>query len=202
MSSFSVLTQQYAERTVITVAGETDLGPCPELLRAARTVPLGGRTLQLDVSGVSFMDSSGLNLLLQLRRRLLAERGRFLVTGLQNQPTGLLHLTETYDLLTADTDGPLLGFSLPRGRLGAWAAESNPPIVPNAFIRIPPQGKATIIVDKIELGQGVYTSFPMMVCEELELGLDQIEVAPAPPDRYGTPYRSGTTDCAWTRWEP
>ncbi|MEU0061276.1 STAS domain-containing protein [Streptomyces sp. NPDC006334] len=46
------------------------------------------------------MDSTGLNLLLKLRRRLLAEGGRLLVTGLQAQPAHLLRLTETDTLLT------------------------------------------------------------------------------------------------------
>ncbi|TQE32832.1 STAS domain-containing protein [Streptomyces ipomoeae] len=45
------------------------------------------------MSGVSFMDSVGLNLLLKLRRRLLAEGGQLLVTGLQSQPaSGRCHV--------------------------------------------------------------------------------------------------------------
>lgn len=115
MTDFAVLTQQYADRTVITVAGEIDLGSCPELVRATLATPLGGRMLQVDVTGVPFMDSSGLNLLLQLRRRLLAEGGRLLVTGLQHQPARLLLLTETYDLLTTGSDGTAVGLPLPAG---------------------------------------------------------------------------------------
>ncbi|MEU6807403.1 STAS domain-containing protein, partial [Streptomyces neyagawaensis] len=54
---------------------------------------------------VSFMDSSGLNLLVQLHRRLHAEGKRLTVTGLQPQPARLLEITETYALFTADTTG-------------------------------------------------------------------------------------------------
>ncbi|WP_055489088.1 STAS domain-containing protein [Streptomyces sp. TP-A0356] len=110
MNDLTVITQQYAESTVITVAGAVDLKTCPALVRATLVIPLGGKTLQLDLSRVSFMDSSGLNLLLQLRRRLLAEGGRLVVTGLQKQPARLLHLTETYELLIPDTagDSPVL----------------------------------------------------------------------------------------------
>jgi anti-anti-sigma factor len=54
------------------------------------------------MSGVSFMDSVGLNLLLKLRHRLLAEGGHLLITGLQTQPASVLHLTETDTLLTPD----------------------------------------------------------------------------------------------------
>ncbi|MFI1539713.1 STAS domain-containing protein [Streptomyces anandii] len=102
MNDFTMTTQQHPDRTVITVSGEMDLRTCPELAQAAFVVPLSGRTLHLDLSGVSFMDSSGLNLLVLLRRRLQAEDGRFAVAGLQAQPARLLELTETYELLTAD----------------------------------------------------------------------------------------------------
>jgi anti-anti-sigma regulatory factor len=51
------------------------------------------------------MDSSGLNLLLLLRRRLQARGGRLTVTGLRHQPKHLLALTGTHDLLTAGTTG-------------------------------------------------------------------------------------------------
>ncbi len=105
MQGLTVSTQQYADRTVITAAGEMDLATRPALEQAALGVPLGGRTLQLELSGVTFMDSIGLNLLLQLRKRLLAEEGRLLVTGLQAQPEQVLQLTETYELLTADLAG-------------------------------------------------------------------------------------------------
>ncbi|MFE9454930.1 STAS domain-containing protein [Streptomyces sp. NPDC006739] len=74
----------------MTVRGEIDLQTCPQLSRAAFVTPLGGEPLYLDLSGVSFMDSSGLNLLLLLRRRLHAEGGRLAVTGLQPQPVSLL----------------------------------------------------------------------------------------------------------------
>jgi anti-anti-sigma factor len=54
----------------------------------------------MDLSGVTFMDSSGLNLMLQLRKRLIAEGGQIAVTGLQPRVEYVLRLTETYELLT------------------------------------------------------------------------------------------------------
>jgi anti-sigma B factor antagonist len=55
------------------------------------------------------MDSSGLNLLLRLRRRMLTEAGHLVVTGLQEQAADLLRLTGTYELFTAaDEGGPVL----------------------------------------------------------------------------------------------
>lgn len=103
MNDFTVLSQQYPDRSVITVRGEIDLHTCPQLARAAAIIPLSGKALHVDLSGVSFMDSSGLNLLVLLRRRLRAEGGRLAVTGLQHQPAHLLQITETYALFAADT---------------------------------------------------------------------------------------------------
>ncbi|MGV9563503.1 STAS domain-containing protein [Streptomyces sp. NPDC003480] len=103
MNDLTLTTQQHPDGTVITVAGEIDLNTCSALARAALNVPLGGKTLRLEMSGVSFMDSTGLNLLLQLRGRLHAEGGRLVLTGLQDQAARLLHLTGTYDLLVSDT---------------------------------------------------------------------------------------------------
>ncbi|MFG2576134.1 STAS domain-containing protein [Streptomyces sp. NPDC048481] len=57
-------------------------------------------TRLIPLAWVSFMDSTGLNLLLKLRRRLLAEGGHLLVTGLQPQPAHVLRVTETDTLLT------------------------------------------------------------------------------------------------------
>ncbi|MEW2515817.1 STAS domain-containing protein [Streptomyces sp. NPDC046870] len=103
VSEFTVLSQQYPDRSVITVRGEIDLHTCPQLARAAAIIPLGGKALYVDLSGVTFMDSSGLNLLVLLRRRLHAEGGRLAVIGLQPQPARLLEITDTYELFAADT---------------------------------------------------------------------------------------------------
>src|SRR6188768_2517967 len=40
---------------------------------------------------------------------------------------------------------------------------------PNAFIRIAPTGKVTVVVGQSEMGQGVMTSLPMIVADELEV---------------------------------
>ncbi|MEU9033997.1 STAS domain-containing protein [Streptomyces sp. NPDC048352] len=107
MNDFTVVTRQhrYHTHTLITVIGDMDVQTRPELekvTRAAAAIPLDGQTLELDLSGVSFMDSSGLKLLLVLRRRLEATGGHLTVTGLQHQPTALLLLTGTHALLTGD----------------------------------------------------------------------------------------------------
>ena len=41
---------------------------------------------------------------------------------------------------------------------------------PNAFIRIDHSGKTNLVMPQVEMGQGVYTSIPMMLAEELDGG--------------------------------
>ncbi|HHJ15641.1 MAG TPA: xanthine dehydrogenase family protein molybdopterin-binding subunit [Gammaproteobacteria bacterium] len=59
---------------------------------------------------------------------------------------------------------------------------------PNAFVRVAPDDSVTIIVHKSEMGQGVYTSLPMIVADEMEADWEKVrvEVAPAAPAYYHT----------------
>ena len=51
---------------------------------------------------------------------------------------------------------------------------------PNAFIRIGNDNTVTIVVSKLEFGQGVLTSLPMLVAEELECDWTQVRSEHAP----------------------
>jgi isoquinoline 1-oxidoreductase beta subunit len=62
------------------------------------------------------------------------------------------------------------------------ASESAPAFAPNAFVRIGRDGRVTMIVGQVEMGQGMYTSMPMLIAEELEVPLDQVRVEHAPPN--------------------
>jgi isoquinoline 1-oxidoreductase beta subunit len=81
--------------------------------------------------------------------------------------------------------GLVIGFYLPKGGR-AYAAEEPPQpgkksiYPPNAFIRIAPDDSITIIVNKSEMGQGVYTSLPMLIAEELEADWSRISIESAP----------------------
>jgi isoquinoline 1-oxidoreductase subunit beta len=68
-----------------------------------------------------------------------------------------------------------------RAATGA-AAAAPPAFVPNAFIRIGSDGQVTLIMNQVEMGQGTYTSMPMLLAEELEVGLDQVQLEHAPPN--------------------
>src|SRR5581483_7581517 len=56
------------------------------------------------------------------------------------------------------------------------------PAVLNAYIRIDPDGAIVLIMPKVEMGQGTFTSLPMLVAEELEISLDALSLEHAPPD--------------------
>jgi isoquinoline 1-oxidoreductase subunit beta len=77
--------------------------------------------------------------------------------------------------------GLLLAFNVP-ARFGSAMAASTVSFAPNAFIRIDASGKVAITVAYVEMGQGTYTSIPMLIAEELEVDLASVRVEHAPPD--------------------
>src|SRR5260370_25177652 len=87
--------------------------------------------------------------------------------------------------------GLLLGWHIEGGPRLAAAATTAPPLefAPNAFIRVGTDDGVTLIMGQVEMGQGMYTSMPMLLAEELEVGLDQVRLEHAPPDdkRYANP---------------
>ena len=70
--------------------------------------------------------------------------------------------------------------AVPRSTAAA-AAPDLPAFAPDAFIRIGTDGRVTLIMPQVEMGQGMYTSMPMLIAEELEVTLDQVQVEHAPP---------------------
>ena len=79
--------------------------------------------------------------------------------------------------------GLLLGFYLPQA-IGAEAAEAATvgAFAPNAFVRIDRDDRVTLIMPQVEMGQGTYTSMPMLIAEKLEVSLAQVTLEAAPPD--------------------
>lgn len=88
--------------------------------------------------------------------------------------------------------GLLIGVGLgamPDAAEAAGASAGTPPWTPNAFVKIAPDGRVTVTMGYIEMGQGTYTSVPMLIAEELEVDLAAVRVEHAPPDDklYGNP---------------
>lgn len=93
--------------------------------------------------------------------------------------------------------GLLVGFHVP----DIARAATPPPadFAPNAFVRIAPDGKVTVIINKAEMGQGPTTSLSMLLAEELDADWEQVgfEFAPVDPvyahPGYGIQMTGGST---------
>jgi len=76
----------------------------------------------------------------------------------------------------------------------------------NAFVEIGADETVTILVNKSEMGQGVYTSLPMLVAEELECEWSKIRVESAPVEAvynhtaFGIQMTGGSTSVS-SEWE-
>ncbi len=74
----------------------------------------------------------------------------------------------------------VLGYCLYRRICPALAMENDVTYYPAAFLRIGADETITTVVNKSEMGQGVYTSLPMLIAEELECDWSKVRVEPAP----------------------
>ncbi len=79
--------------------------------------------------------------------------------------------------------GLVIGFYLPGANRIANAQGAPKASPPNAFLRIGTDDSVTVQVKHLEFGQGVMTSLPMLVAEELECDWSKVraELAPAAP---------------------
>jgi len=93
--------------------------------------------------------------------------------------------------------GLVLGFYLKAGST-ANAAEIAKPTAggefkPNAFIRITPDGKVTLVSKQPEIGQGIKTSLPMIIAEELEVSWKDVTIVQGDLDpAYGNQSAGGS----------
>ena len=78
--------------------------------------------------------------------------------------------------------GLLLGFGLPARGEVRDSFTTDAPFAPDAFLRIDRAGKVTFVMPVIEMGQGTYTSIPMLIAEELEVDIDSVAIEHSPPD--------------------
>src|SRR6266436_6598949 len=96
---------------------------------------------------------------------------------------------------------------LPDGSGSALAAEEKG-IAVNAFVRIGTDESVTVISAHSEMGQGIYTSLPMLLNEELQADWSKIHVEAAPVDKvynhpvFGMQMTGGSTTspAEWERY--
>ncbi len=103
--------------------------------------------------------------------------------------------------------GLVVGFFLPEGA-HRMALGQAPPAVPpslpppNAFLRIGSDESVTVLLAHSEMGQGIWTTLPMLVNEELDADWSRIRVehAPAAPVYYHTVFPIQMTGGSMTTW--
>src|SRR3712207_6486928 len=101
---FNVQTEQRAAVTMLRVSGEIDILTAPRLLDAvceARDTA----SLAFDLSAVSFMDSSGLSVLMSAKRQANERKGHVYILGLNGHLErlfNLVHVGNQFRLITEE----------------------------------------------------------------------------------------------------
>jgi isoquinoline 1-oxidoreductase beta subunit len=97
--------------------------------------------------------------------------------------------------------GLMIGFHVVGKNLTDMELIDENDFVPNAFVTINSRGVITIMAPNPEVGQGVKTSLPMLVAEELDVDWDSLVIEQAPLDtnkyRRQVAGGSGSTPSSW-----
>lgn len=108
----------------------------------------------------------------------------------------------------------VVGFALPLATAGsglaardASAQAASNTFSPNAWLRITPDNRITVICGSAEMGQGVLTAIPMLVAEELDADWKLVGVEQAPVDAaYNNPMfgmqATGGSTTVRAHWQP
>jgi CO/xanthine dehydrogenase Mo-binding subunit len=93
--------------------------------------------------------------------------------------------------------GLVIGFYLPH-KSGAQQESFSP----NAYLRITPDNKVTVVVARSEMGQGVRTALPMILAEELEADWKQVAIEQAGASTLFGDQTTGGSASIRTTWDP
>src|ERR1700676_4224120 len=95
--------------------------------------------------------------------------------------------------------GLVIGFYLPHRNSSLSAKDTS---APNAYLKVTPDGKTTIVVAPSERGQGVRTALPMILAEELEADWKQIAIEQAGASTLYGDQTTGGSASVRTTWDP
>ena len=103
METFGSYTTRHNGTSVVSVRGEVDVYTAPHLWEDLEAAIADAPTeLVIDLSGVTFLDSTGLNVLVQTRKRLKPISGAVVVRGANDQVVKVLELTKLSKVLTVE----------------------------------------------------------------------------------------------------
>jgi isoquinoline 1-oxidoreductase subunit beta len=94
--------------------------------------------------------------------------------------------------------GLVIGFYLPHGSNGGGGEVFSP----NAYLAIMPDSKVFVVIARSEMGQGVRTSLPMILAEELEADWKQIRIEQAGASTLFGDQTTGGSASVRTTWDP
>jgi isoquinoline 1-oxidoreductase beta subunit len=103
--------------------------------------------------------------------------------------------------------GLVIAFFVPGARRFALAQPAAPALPPpNAFLRIGADDSVTVLLAHSEMGQGIWTTLPMLIAEELDADWSKIRVehAPAAPVYGHTafgPQMTGGSTSTWSEFD-
>lgn len=105
------------------------------------------------------------------------------------------------------TGGLLISFFIPASakKLGELATGATM-FAPNAYLNILPDNSIKIVLSHVEMGQGIWTTLPMLIAEELDCDWNKIIVEHAPPGQpfvhtvYGLQITGGSSS-TWSEFE-
>jgi isoquinoline 1-oxidoreductase beta subunit len=102
--------------------------------------------------------------------------------------------------------GLVLGLHLPALAKGQGPGKKDGPFALNAFVRVGSDDSVSVVVNHSEMGQGIYTSMPMVVAEELDADWAKVRFEAAPVAAvynhpiYGAQLTGGSSS-TWVEWE-
>lgn len=104
--------------------------------------------------------------------------------------------------------GLLISFTIPESNklAGKSADAANSGFEPNAFLSITADNTITVTLSKVEMGQGIWTTLPLLLAEELDVDLDKIIVRHGGADKafnhttYGIQITGGSTS-TWSEFD-
>ncbi len=89
-----VETRTVNSQPVVTICGDVDLRSAPQLRRQLLSAPrTGDGSLLVDLSGVEYMDSSGVGTLVYVKREVEDRKGKVILIGLQPRVRSVLEIT-------------------------------------------------------------------------------------------------------------